>query len=277
MPSQSQKAETFRDLHAGGSTFVIPNPCDAGSARLFAGMGFEALASTSSGFAMTLGRSDYKVSLDEKLAHLENLATSVDVPVTADLEDGFADTADGVAMSLAMAAQTGIVGCSIEDVSRDANAPILPFDEAVARVTAAVQAARSLPFPFMLTARAENLLHGRDDLDDTIRRLQAFEAAGADVLYAPGLRSMDQVRAIVRSVTKPVNVLGVMVRDGSVDEMTQAGVCRISMGGAMARASAGEAIRAARELLDTGTYAFMGRAAGGELARYMNAGTAQTH
>lgn len=275
MPTQAEKAETFRKLHEREGAFVIPNPWDVGSAVLLAGMGFEALATTSSGFAMTLGRSDYQVSRDEKLAHCRALAEAVDVPISADLENCFAHDPDGVAETIRLAAATGIVGCSVEDASGDADNPIYEFDHAVARVEAAVRVARALDFPFTLTARAEGLLHGQTDLAPIIARLQAFEAAGADVLYAPGLRDLDQIRAVTLAVSKPVNVLNVFVRDASVADMAAAGAKRISVGGALARAAMGEVIRAAEELRDQGTHTFAKRMARAEMQQFMNAGRAK--
>jgi 2-methylisocitrate lyase-like PEP mutase family enzyme len=270
--SQQERGEAFRALHTGPGAFVIPNPWDGGSARLLAGLGFKALATTSSGFAMTLGRVDYQVTRDEKLAHLKTLTDAVDVPISADLENLWAASAADAAETMRLAAATGIVGGSIEDYTGNPDDPILAMDEAVRRVAAAVEVARGLPFPFTVTARAENLLHGRDDLDDTIARLKAFEEVGADVLYAPGLRTLDQIKTVCDAVSKPVNVLGVFVKGASVDQMAEAGAKRISLGGAMARAAAGEVIRASRELLDAGTQTFVARVAGAELGEAMKAG-----
>lgn len=274
MPSQAEKADVFRALHARDGAFVIPNPWDIGSAQIFAGMGFQALATTSSGFGGTLGLGDYEVPRDDVLAHCKALAQAVDLPVSADLEGCFADTPDGVAETVKLAAETGLVGCSIEDFSGNVDDPILPMDVAVERTKAAVEAARGAGFAFTLTARAENLLNGRNDLEDTIKRLQAFEEVGADVLYAPGLRTLDEVRAIAEAVTKPINVLNVFVRDASVAQLAEAGATRISLGGALYRAAMGEAIRSAQELLDDGTHTFAMRAARGELGEFMSAGSA---
>jgi len=274
MPTQTEKGRAFRDLHAADGAFVIPNPWDVGSAQLFAGMGFKALATTSSGFAMTLGRGDYEVTRAEKMAHCAALASAVDVPISADLEGCFPDDPGGIAETIKMAAAAGLVGCSIEDYSGDPASPILDLDTAVARVRIGVEAARSLDVPFTFTARAENLLHKRDDMDDTIARLKAFEAAGADVLYAPGLRTLDQIKTVTDALSKPVNVLGILVRDASVADMAAVGAKRISVGGALARAAMGETIRAADELLQEGTHTFAKRAARGELADYMSKGAA---
>lgn len=237
MEAQRHKAETFKALHKREGVFVIPNPWDAGSARMLAALGFEALATTSSGLAHAKGRMDGEITLEEKLEHCRELSRATDVPVSADLEKGFADSPEGVANTIIRFAETGIVGASIEDYTGDALEPIYPFDLAVERIHAAVEAARSLDFPFTLTARADNLWHGRNDLDDTIRRLQAFEAAGADVLYAPGLSDMEQLRLVASAVSKPLNVLGASLPGVTVAELGGAGAKRISVGGALARAT----------------------------------------
>lgn len=274
--TQKDRGEAFRALHEDPGAFVIPNPWDAGSARLLAGLGFKALATTSSGFAMTLGRLDYQVTREEKLAHLRSLVAAVDVPISADLENLWASSAHEAAETMRMAADTGAVGGSIEDFSGNRDDPILPMDEAVRRVAAVVEMARGLDTPFLVTARAENLLHGRDDLDDTIARLKAYEEVGADVLYAPGLRTVEQIKQVADAVNKPINVLGVFVRDASVDDMAAAGAKRISLGGALARAAAGEVIRASQELLGDGTHTFAKRAARGELDEALKAGAGST-
>ena len=214
MPSQAEKANRFRALHERPGTFIIPNPWDVGSARLLEHAGFEALATTSAGVAFNLGRPDGHVTRDEKLAHCRAVCEATDLPVNADLEKCFADDPAGVAETIRLAAATGLAGGSVEDSTGDPANPIFAFDLAVERVRAAVAAARAQSFPFMLTARAENLLHGRRDMADTIKRLQAFEAAGADVLYAPGLSTLDEVRAVVSAVKKPVNVLHDRGRQG---------------------------------------------------------------
>jgi 2-methylisocitrate lyase-like PEP mutase family enzyme len=234
-----------------------------------ASLGFEALATTSAGFAWTLGRLDGRVSLEEKLQHCRVICASVDLPVSADLENGFADEPGAVATTIRRAAEIGLVGGSIEDWS---GSEIYDFDLAVERVQAAAEAAHSLPFPFFLTGRAENLLRGRLDLDDTIRRLQAFEAAGADALYAPALRTLDDVRLVTSSVTKPVNVLGAMMAERStVDELADAGAKRISIGGALARAALGGLLGAAREL-QSGGFDWLGQAAPGAEIQQLLAG-----
>ncbi|HEX7313350.1 MAG TPA: isocitrate lyase/phosphoenolpyruvate mutase family protein [Pyrinomonadaceae bacterium] len=252
--TQKEKAERFRALHEREGAFVIPNPWDGGSARLLAGLGFEALATTSAGFANSLGRTDGQVELSEVLEHCRALCAATDLPVSADLENCFADDPERAAETIRLAAQTGLVGGSIEDYSGDPSNPIYDFGLAVERVQAAVEAARSLDFPFVLTARAENLLHGRHDLDDTIRRLQAFEAAGADVLYAPALTTLDEVRAVAGALRRPLNVLGPMVKGVTVARLAEAGAKRISTGGALARAALTALLRAGTEMLDQGSF-----------------------
>jgi len=246
------KAERFRALHQRAGAFVIPNPWDAGSARVLEALGFEALATTSSGFAYSLGRLDGQVTLEEKIAHCRALCGASTLPVSADLENGFGDAPEQAAATIRAVAETGVVGGSIEDYSGDPQRPIYELPLAVERIAAAVEAARSLPFQFTLTARAENLLHGRDDLDDTIRRLQAYEQAGADVLYAPGLSTLEQVRAVTGAVSGPVNVLAVLVRGATVEQLAEAGARRLSVGGALSFAALGGLLRAARELREGG-------------------------
>jgi 2-methylisocitrate lyase-like PEP mutase family enzyme len=229
LPTQQQKATDFRALHEG-EAFVIPNPWDPGSARVMEGLGFKALATTSSGFAMTLGRLDGNVTLEELAEHVGAVDRATGLPVSVDLENGFGPDPDDAATAIVRAAGAGAVGGSIEDY--DPGGELYGFDHAVERVTAACEAARGLDFPFMLTARAENHLRGNPDLDDTVARLQAFERAGADVLYAPGLRDAGQIRAICDAVSKPVNALA---RPGlSLAEIVAAGAQRISVGGSLA-------------------------------------------
>jgi len=247
---------SFLDLHGReGRPLLLPNPWDLGSARLLASLGFEALATTSSGFAASLGRLDYTVSREEALEHAAAIAAGVDLPVSADLENGFGDDPEHVAETVRLAAAAGLAGCSIEDATGRDGDPIYAMDQAVARIEAAVGAARAARAPFVLTARAENHLHGRDDLGDTIARLQAFEAAGADVLYAPGLASIQDIRLVVRSVGRPVNVLA-HAGAPPVAELARAGVRRVSVGGAFAFAALGALAAAGRELLEDGTYGF---------------------
>lgn len=260
MTMQREKAERFRELHQRDGAFLIPNPWDAGSARLLEGLGFEALATTSAGFAQALGKLDGAVTLEEKLAHCRALAAATRVPVSADLENGFADDPDGVARTIRLVAETGVVGGSIEDYSGER---IYDFDHAVERVQAAVEAARSLDFPFTLTARAENLLRGRDDLDDTIRRLQAYSRAGADVLYAPGLSTLEQVREVCGAVDKPVNVLAAFFPQATAADLAEAGAKRISVGSALANVAIGALLAAGREMREQGGFGWLEQAAPG--------------
>ncbi len=273
--SQTDKAKTFRALHklpatsgapveaSGPGTFIIPNPWDAGTARILAGLGFEALATTSSGFAFSLGRRDGAVTREEVLAHCHSIADAVDVPVAADLENCFGDDPKSVAETIRLAGATGIVGGSVEDFSGDDSTPIYDQNLAVERVAAAVEAARALPFPFTLTARAENFLHGRADLNDTIARLEAFAEAGADVLFAPGLPNLGAIKAVCAAVAPhPVNVLtGIKGLSFSVADLGAAGVRRISLGGVLARVAFGALIGAAQEMKEKGTFAFVEQAA----------------
>ena len=246
----------FRALHE--KPFVIPNPWDRGSARLFASLGFEALATTSSGFAMTLGRLDGRVSRDEALAHAADLAGATPLPVSADLEDGFGASPEEVAETIARASATGLAGCSIEDWS-GGGIGLHPRERAVERVRAAVEAARRDASPLVLTARCENHLRGNPDLADTIARLQAYQEAGADVLYAPGLRDLDEIRSVAAAVDRPLNVL-ILPGGPSVPELFEAGAARVSVGGAIAMAAQAAALEAARELRERGTHTFWARA-----------------
>lgn len=259
MPSQTEKALAFQRLHARPGIFVIPNPWDAGTAKLLAGLGFEALATTSAGHAFTLGRSDgaLKVSREETLANARAIVEATALPVSADLENGFGDAPEAAAETIRQAAAAGLVGGSIEDATGRDDDPIYDFNHAVERVRTAVAAARSLPFPFTLTARAENFLHGRRDLADTIRRLQAFQEAGADVLYAPGLATREEIESVVRAVDRPVNVvMGLVGARFTVEELGEMGVKRISVGGSLARAALGGFLRAAREIRDQGSFGY---------------------
>ncbi|AUT62667.1 isocitrate lyase/PEP mutase family protein [Paraburkholderia terrae] len=260
--TQADKARAFRALHEASVPFIIPNPWDIGSARLLEALGFKALATTSAGYAFTLGLPDNAVGREQMIRHLAELAPSTDLPVSADLENGFGDTPEDAAETIRQAAAAGVVGGSIEDATGRAGDPIYAHELAVERVRAAVEAARSLPFPFTLTARAENYLNGRADLADTIRRLQAFQEAGADVLYAPGLKTREDIAAVVSSVDRPVNVLmGMAGMPFSVDDLAQMGVKRISVGGALARAALGALLRAANEMLGRGTFTYTSEAA----------------
>ena len=252
---QGEKARRFAELHRRPGTFVIPNPWDVGSARIMAAMGFEALASTSAGFAFALGKVDGATSRDELLAHLGDLSRATDLPVSADLEKCFGDDPRAVAETIRLAAEAGIVGGSVEDFSGDPRRPIYDLSLATERVAAAVEAARALPFPFTLTARAENFLRGNPDLDDTIRRLKAFEKAGADVLYAPFLPDIAAIRTVCASLSRPVNVLAGRP-NLSVAELAGAGVKRISLGGLLSLAAFGGLLRALREIGESGTFTF---------------------
>jgi 2-methylisocitrate lyase-like PEP mutase family enzyme len=254
MTTQKEKAEKFNALHAREGAFVIPNPWDVGSARLLAGMGFEALATTSAGFANSLGRLDGQVTRDEAVGHCRALCAAVALPVSADLENCFADEPKEAAATILAGAEAGLVGGSIEDYSGDPSKPIYDFGLAVERVRAAAEAAHSLDFHFVLTARAENLIRGVLDLDDTVRRLQAFEAAGADVLYAPGLKTLGEVRLVAGALTKPLNVLAFSLGRVTVAELADAGAKRISLGGALARASITALLRAGAEIREQGSF-----------------------
>jgi len=260
MATQAEKAERFRALHARPVAFVIPNPWDAGTARILAALGFEALTTTSAGLAFTLGRRDGEgaVSRDETLANARAIVDATDLPVAADLENGFGHAPEAAAETIRRAGEiAGLVGGSIEDATGDPQRPIYDFQHAVERVAAAAAAARALPFPFVLVGRAENFLHGRPDLDDTIRRLQAFEAAGADALYAPGLTRPEDIRTVCSAVNKPVNVLmGLKGVSLSVSELAALGVRRISVGSALCRAALAAFVRAAQEIRDHGTFRF---------------------
>jgi len=248
-------AARFLALHRRDRPLLQPNAWDAGSARLLASLGFEALATTSSGFAATLGRRDGTVTRDEALEHGRQLAAAVDIPVSADTEDGFADDPAGVAETVRLACGTGLAGCSVEDFTRRDDDPIHDIGLATERIAAAAEAAHAGPTRIVLTARAENHIHGRPDLADTITRLQAYQQAGADVLFAPGLRALDDVRSVVSSVDRPVNVL-VVPGCPTVDELAAAGVARISVGGSFAFTSYAALVAAATELRESGTYGY---------------------
>ncbi len=260
MRTQAEKAAAFRALHQRPGAFIIPNPWDAGTARILAALGFEALATTSLGFANTLGRADGAgaVSRDEVLGNCRAIAAATDLPVNADLENLYAHEPRAAAEMIRLAADTGIVGGSIEDATGDRAKPIYDFSLAVERVQAAAEVAHSLPVPFFLTARAENLIQGRLDLDDTIRRLQAFETAGADVLYAPGLKDLATIRMVASAVTKPLNVV-MSHADPSLtaDQLGEAGVKRISIGGSLSRRLFATFLTAAREMRERGGFTWI--------------------
>jgi 2-methylisocitrate lyase-like PEP mutase family enzyme len=258
-------ANRFLALHKSDRPLLMPNPWDRGSAILLESLGFEALATTSSGFAATLGRLDGRVTRDEAIAHAADIVEAVDVPVSADLENCFADDPSGVAETVRLAIDAGLAGCSVEDYSGRESDTIYDAGLAAERVAAAAEAAHSGSRKLVLTARAENHIHGRDDLPDTIARLQSFQEAGADVLFAPGLRELDKIRELISAVNVPVNVL-VLPGMPSVSELSDAGVSRISVGGAFAFAAYGAAIAAGRELLESGTYGYWETAAAGAKA-----------
>jgi len=258
--SQSARAEAFRSLHDRSGIFAIPNPWDAGSATLLAKLGFEALATTSAGFAFSVGRHDAEgaIGREETLANARAIVDATSLPVSADLENGFGDEPETCAETILRAAAVGLVGGSIEDATGCASDPIYAYDLSIRRVQAAVKSARSLPFPFVLTARAENLINGRPDLPDTIRRLAAFAEAGADALYAPGLKTREEIDAVVRAVApKPVNVvMGLSGPSFSLDVLARLGVKRVSLGSSLARAAYGAFLQAAREVKQKGTFYF---------------------
>ena len=257
---QTARAVAFRALHERPGAFIIPNPWDAGTARLLAALGFEALATTSLGLANMLGRPDGAnvVSRREVLDNCRLIAEATDLPVNADLENGYADEPRAAAEMIRLAAEAGVVGGSIEDATGHSVRPIYDFALAVERVHAAVEVARALPFPFTLTARAENLLHGRLDLDDTVRRLQAFDKAGADVLYAPGLRDLATIRTVSAAVSKPLNVVMSAADPGlTLAELTAAGVKRVSVGGALSRLALAAFLSGAREMKDRGAFTWV--------------------
>ena len=265
MITQADKAERFLGLHRAGEPLLLPNPWDLGSARLLASLGFEALATTSSGFAATLGRNDGSVSKEEALVHAAVIVAATDLPVSADLENAFADEPAGVAETIGLAIQVGLAGASVEDFTGRDDHPIYDLQLAAERIAAAAEIAHTGPGRLVLTARAENYLHGRADLADTIARLQAYQEAGADVLYAPGLRRLEDIRQVIREVDRPVNVLAL---DGvpAVAELAEAGVSRISVGGSFAFAALGALVGAATELRDQGTYGFRAASAAGAAA-----------
>ncbi|HEY8970182.1 MAG TPA: isocitrate lyase/phosphoenolpyruvate mutase family protein [Puia sp.] len=258
LPSQAARAAAFFQLHAGPGIFVIPNPWDAGSAKILANRGFKALATTSAGLSFSIGKpdGDGAVTRDEALENVRSIAAATSLPLSADLENGYGDDPEYCAQTILMAAGAGAVGGSIEDATGRENDPIYSFELSVQRVRAAVQAARSLPFPFILTARTENFLHGRPDLPDTIRRLTAFAEAGADVLFAPGLKTREEIIAVVKAVAPaPVNVLS--LGNLTVKELEEMGVKRISVGSSLARAAYGGLIRATDEISQKGSFSYI--------------------
>jgi len=258
--TQNEKAARFRALHDGPGAFVIPNPWDAGSARVLAGLGFQALATSSAASACALGRRDGGLSRDEALAHARLIVDATDLPVSADLEKGFGDAPEVVAETILLAAEAGLVGCTIEDSTGNPGRPLYDLPVAVERIAAAAQAVRTLPFPFMLTARAHNLLYPDASPDETIDRLQAYETAGADVLFAPGLPDLAAVRAVCAALSKPFNFMaGIKGKSFSVGELAAAGVRRISLATSLYRAAMTGLVDAAREVKDTGQFGFLDR------------------
>ncbi len=258
--SQKEKAERFRALHEGPNCFVIPNPWDIGSARLLVGLGFQALATSSAASAAVIGKKDGELTRDEALAHARAILEAVDAPVSADLEKGFGDSPEDVAETVRRAAEVGLVGCTIEDSTGNPAQPLYDLNDATERIAAGAEVVRSLPFPFMLTARAHNLLHGSSDLDETIRRLQAYEKAGANVSMAPGLPDIESVRRVCSSISKPFNfMVGIPGKSFPVAELAEAGVKRISLATSLYRAAMTGFLEAVNEVKDNGTFTFVER------------------
>jgi 2-methylisocitrate lyase-like PEP mutase family enzyme len=256
--TQQEKAARFRALHTSAGPFIIPNPWDVGSARILAGLGFKALATSSAASASAMGRKDRELTREQALAHSRLIVDATDLPVSADLENGFGDSPEAVAQTIQLAAETGLVGCTIEDTTGSEDRPLYETALAVERIAAAVETARALPFPFILTARAHNLLYAAPSLQETISRLQAFEAAGADVLFAPGLPDLAAVASVCAAVSKPVNfMVGIKGKSFSVGELAAAGVRRISLATSLYRAAMTGLLEAASEVRDTGTFTFL--------------------
>jgi 2-methylisocitrate lyase-like PEP mutase family enzyme len=261
MHDLTEKARKFRQLHKREGAFIIPNPWDMGTARLLAHLGFEALATTSMGYAFSRGQLDNTLDREQTMIYASEIVSATDLPVSADLENGFGDAPEAVSETIRIAAAAGLVGGSIEDATGRMDDPIYEIGHATERIQAAVEAVRALPFPFTLTARAENYLHGRPDMKDTIKRLQCYQAAGADVLYAPGLTSKDDIATVVRSVDRPINVvMGLQGVQLSVEELASLGIKRISVGSALYRTALGTFLRAAREMRERGTFTFAAEA-----------------
>lgn len=268
MSSQAQRCHVFKSLHEG-STWIIPNPWDAGSARILAGLGFKALATTSGGLAFTLGKADGEVSLEQMLHHCNALTAATDLPVNADFENGYAEDIHVMADNITRLAETGVAGISIEDFSRDTRT-LYPLTQAIERVQAAAEAIKTTGLPILLTARAESLLRGFDDTDEIIERLQAFESVGADVLYAPAIRSLDVLQQITSEISKPFNVLVSFIKDASVEQLAAAGANRISVGGALTYAAIAPLLEAGTEMLEQGTFGWLNRVANaGEIRRIL--------
>ena len=255
--TQVEKGRAFRALHARDRAFIIPNPWDIGSARLLAHAGFEALATTSAGYAFSVGKTDNTIDRDEMIAHVGSIAAATDLPVNADLENGYDDSPERAAETIRLAAEAGACGGSIEDATGKVDNPIYEIAHAADRIRAAAETVRALPFAFTLTGRAENYLHGRPDIKDTIKRLQAYQEAGANVLYAPGLTSKEDIAAVVSSVDRPINVLaGLQNAPLTLAELSALGVKRVSIGSLLSRAAYGAAIRAMNEMRERGTFTF---------------------
>jgi len=257
MPTQFERAKTFAALHQRDALFVLPNPWDVGSAKMLAGLGFEALATTSAGYAFSQGKLDRIGAMhrDEVLSHAKDIVEATRLPVSADLENGYGDSPEAVQQTILAAADAGLVGCTIEDTTGREDQPIYDKSLAIERIAAAVETVESLSFPFMLTARAENYLHGRPDFEDTLARLQGYEAVGANVLYAPGLPDIEIIRRLCHSVSKPVNVVaGIALRGVSVQALEQVGVVRVSVGSSLARTAIGSMISASKAILEDGSF-----------------------
>ena len=276
--TQAEKGQLFQELHQRREAFIIPNPWDPGTARLLAHLGFEALATTSAGYAFSVGQPDNTIDRQQMMTHVFAIASATNLPVSADLENGFGDDPEAAAETIRLAALAGAVGGSIEDMSRDPGRPIYELAHAAERVRAAAETARSLPFPFTLTARAENYLASKRDIKDTIKRLQTYQDAGADVLYAPGLTSRDDIAAVVQSVDRPVNVImGLQGVQMSRADLSAIGVKRISIGSALSRAALGAFLRAAHEMRNQGTFRFADEAANYRDLNAIFAGISNTH
>jgi len=257
MQTQAEKGSAFRSLHNQEGAFIIPNPWDVGTARILAHLGFDSLATTSAGYAFSVGQQDGTIDRDEMMTHVGAIVAATELPVSADLENGFGDDPSTVAETILLAAKAGLVGGSIEDSTGNSDKPLYDLQLAIERIQATVEAAQSLPFDFTLTARAENFLVGKADINDTIKRLQAYQEAGADVLYAPGLSNEADITAVVSSVERPVNVvMGLQGVQLSLEELSKIGVKRVSVGSALSRAALGAFLKASREMQQQGTFSF---------------------
>jgi 2-methylisocitrate lyase-like PEP mutase family enzyme len=277
MKTQAQKASDFAALHAAPGCFVIPNPWDPGSARTLAALGFKALTTTSAGYARSIGVTDYRAGREHVMEHIRLMAPAIDIPLAADLENGFGDAPEDCAETIRLGADAGLVGGSIEDFTGDRSNPLHETARAADRVRAAAEAAKRLPFKFMLCARAENYLHGRQDLADTIKRLQAYQEAGADVLFAPGLNTSEEIRTVCSSVDRPVNVMGGARKEHlTIAQIGELGVKRVSLGGMMQAIAASAMIHAAREIAESGTFGFAkGMIPGAEIDGLLDKGAAK--